>query len=193
MKLFTEPLIVLDTETTGFHQEAEVIELGAVCIDEWGRQRSSFSALIAPSSEEIFQDWRVKKALSVSNIEINELLEAPHLEAVRISFQNWLEKIPSQRKTCLAFNVKFDKKRLEEAGFHLSWGKCILEMSKEVMNAKGHIVVDKNGNKKQPSLKDACQFFGVTYPENAHRALEDAIATAQIACKAFPLWRQLLS
>lgn len=192
MKLFAEPLIVLDTETTGFHKEAEVIELGAVCMDEWGRQRSSFSALISPSSEEVFQDWRVKKALSVSNIEIDELLRAPSVEEVRLSFQNWLQEIPSQRKTCLAFNVAFDKRRLEHAGFHLNWGKCILEMSKELMDSRGHAVLDKNGNKKQPSLKDSCEFFGVNYPKNAHRALEDAIATSQIACKAFPLWRQLL-
>lgn len=193
MKLFAEPLIVLDTETTGVHKEAEVIELGAVCLDEWGRLRSSFSALIAPSSPDIFQDWRVKKALSVSNIEIDDLLQAPSLEEVRTAFQAWIDKVPAQKKTCLAFNAKFDKKRLEEAGLHLNWGKCILEMSKEIMNDKGHVVVDKNGRKKQPSLKDSCAFFGVVYPENAHRALEDAIATAQVACKAFPLWRQSLS
>lgn len=191
MKLFSEPLIVLDTETTGFHQEAEVIELGAVCIDEWGRHRSTFSALIAPSSEDIFKDWKVKKALSVSNIAIDQLLAAPSLDEVRNSFQDWINQCPSEKKLCLAFNVKFDKRRLEHAGIHLNWGKCVLEMSREIMKAKNHAVLDKNGRRKAPSLKDSCEFFGVPYPENAHRALEDALVTAHIACKAFPLWRQL--
>ena len=50
-----------------------------------------------------------------------------------------------------------------------------------------------NGQAKAPSLKDACHFFGVEYPENAHRALEDARVSALIATKSFPMWREISS
>ena len=54
MKIFKEPIVIVDTETTGFHREAEVIEIGAVCIDEWGRERAGMDQVscfnLAPPS-----------------------------------------------------------------------------------------------------------------------------------------------
>ena len=34
MEQFYDPVVVLDTETTGRSNSAEVIEIGAVCVDE---------------------------------------------------------------------------------------------------------------------------------------------------------------
>jgi DNA polymerase III epsilon subunit-like protein len=189
MKMFKEPIVVLDTETTGFHREAELIELGAICLDEWGRERSSFSALIKPK---IIDDWKVRKALQVSKISPESLNEAEDLEKIRSIFYDWIEKIPStDTPKCIAFNTNFDRRILERSGIHLSWGYCLLQMTKELMAARKYIVRGKNGQPKPPSLKDTCIFFGIEYPINAHRALEDAKITSLIATKIFPLWREL--
>jgi len=189
MKLFKEPIIIVDTETTGFHKEAEVIEIGAICVDEWGRDRSSFSALIKPK---VLNDWRVSKALEINKIKIEDLNQAGSLDQTRDLFMDWVSSIPcSSSPVCIAFNTRFDKRMLERSGIHLSWGYCLLEMTKELMTSKHYVLRGVKGRVKAPSLKDACQFFGVEYPENAHRALEDARVSALIATKIFPLWREL--
>ena len=41
MKYFTTPIVIVDVETTGFGATSEVIEIGAVCLDEYGRVRSN--------------------------------------------------------------------------------------------------------------------------------------------------------
>ena len=106
MKIFKEPIVVLDTETTGFHKEAEVIEIGAVCLDEWGRERTSFAALIQPK---VTDDWRVEKALSISNITVERLQRCSPLEEIRPQFISWIEAIPSRSPVkCIAFNTKFE-------------------------------------------------------------------------------------
>ena len=189
MKLFKEPVVILDTETTGFHRQAELVELGAVCLDEWGRERSSFSALIKPK---VLDDWRVRKALQVSKISPKSLLEADDLDTIRPLFLDWIESIPgSNPPKCIAFNTKFDKRILDSSGIHVSWGYCLLQMTKEFMAAKNYVVRGKNGQPKSPSLKDACIFLGIEYPQNAHRALEDARVTSLVATKIFPMWRTL--
>ena len=190
MKIFTEPVVILDTETTGFHQTAELIEIGAVCIDEWGRERTSFSALIRP---QILDDWRVEKALTVSKISKQALLKAESLENIRMLFMNWMESLPTTSPKCVAFNTNFDKRMLDRAGIHLSWGYCLLKMTKELMTQRGFVIRGPNGKAKAPSLEDACNYFGVEYPENAHRALEDARISSVIATKVFPLWREIQS
>ena len=37
MKYLTHPIVVIDVETTGFSYTDEVIEIGAVFVDEFGR------------------------------------------------------------------------------------------------------------------------------------------------------------
>ena len=189
MKIFKEPIVVIDTETTGFHKEAEVIEIGAVCLDEWGRERSTFSALIKPN---VTNDWRVQKALAVSNITVEQLQQCSPLEEVRPQFLSWMEAIPSTTSLkCVAYNTKFDKRMLDRSGIHLHWGYCLLQMTKELMASRNYVVTGINGQSKAPSLEDACRFLGIDYPQNAHRALEDVRVTALIAAKIFPVWREL--
>ena len=87
-------------------------------------------------------------------------------------------------------NQRFDSRRLKEIGIYLPWGKCLMEMTKQVMIQQGHTPVTKNGRRKsQVSLQEACHFLGIEYPENAHRALEDCRVTAQVACKISRFWR----
>ena len=182
-KLFSDPFVVLDTETTGVYNDSDLIELAAVCVDERGRIRSRFSTLINPPKP---VDPKLK-ALQVNNISLQDLKGAPSWEIVAPHFEGWLRAIPTTQGEviCTAFNSAFDRRMLDNHHFSLRWGKCIRSMSNECMKAQNQQPKDKDGKNRAPSLQEACAFFDIPYPENAHRALADAEVTAQVAIKAY--------
>lgn len=183
MKIFTHPVVVVDVETTGFSSDDDVIEIGAVCLDEYGRTRSEFGTLIRNKRR---IGYRQRLALDVNNISEQKLALAHPMEVIRPKFIEWWQQLPHQEHIkALAFNASFDRRMLtESAGIHLPWGKCLMEMTKEVMAHNGYMLLKENGKKKpKPSLQDACHYFGLEYPENAHRALEDARITSELAIK----------
>ncbi len=183
MKLFLDPIVVLDTETTGLYNDSEVIEIGAVCLDEWGRIRSRFSSLVQPER----LNRTALQALSVNQIDPKLLSNAPKSVSVANQLSKWLHQIPTiyGNVICTAFNAAFDKRMLENMGVHLRWGRCIRTMTNEVMREANAQPKNKRGHNRSPSLQEACAFFSVDYPEDAHRALADAEATAKVAIHAF--------
>ena len=182
MKLFSDPIIIIDTETTGFFHEAEVIEIGAVCIDEWGRERTTFSSLIKPNK----LDRRATQALKINNIDPQALQTAPSPQTIADCFAQWAERIPTRNGPvmCTAFNVAFDKRMLEKMGIHLRWGDCIRTLTNNLMKRTGQQPTNVKGKAKAPSLEEACSFFSIPYPHNSHRALIDAKVSAKVAIEA---------
>ena len=178
--LFPEPIIVLDTETTGTSNRAEIIELGAVCLNQDGQEVSSFSCLIQPKDMGPIID----KALAVNKIQRSDLLSAKPWETVAPYFVQWMNAIPtpSGSPMNIAFNAPFDKRMLENHGMFLRWGQCAKQRSYQIMKANNAAPRNKNGGLKQPNLTEACNYFGVALPKNAHRALDDARATAHLVC-----------
>ena len=182
-KLFSDPFVVLDTETTGVYNNAQLIELAAVCVDEWGRIRSRFSSLIKPAKPVSPKN----KALEVNKITLADLETAPTWEVVSSHFDRWLRAIPTRHGevVCTAFNSSFDRRMLDNHHFSLRWGACIRTLSNKCMKVKNQQPKDKDGKNRAPSLEEACIFFSIPYPQNAHRALADAEVTALVALKAY--------
>lgn len=187
MKYFSSPIVIVDVETTGFGPTSEVIEIGAVCIDEYGRVRTEFGALIQNEND---LDGKAHQALKINNITEEQLMAAASKDEVRQRFARWWNALPKTNGiTAVAFNQRFDSRRLNEIGINLPWGKCLMDMTKQVMIQQGQTPMTANGRRKgQVSLKEACEFLGLQYPENAHRALEDCRITAQVACKIAGFW-----
>ena len=190
MQLLTDPIVVLDTESTGFHLTAEVIELGAVCIDEWGRKRSAFSSLVKP----LKLDHRARSAMQVNKIPPSALERAPSPKQVQVAFKKWLDAIPTRDgpAVCTAFNLSFDRRMLSYMGVNPRWGKCVRSLTNELMRNEGVQPKGADGKAKSPSLAEACRYLGVAYPKNAHRALADAEVTALVALRAFSKANKLL-
>lgn len=178
--LFPDPIIVLDTETTGTSNYAEIIELGAVCLNQYGQEVSSFSCLIQPKD----MGPHISKALSINKITRESLLKAQPWSVVRPHFVQWVNSIPCKQGAPIniAYNAPFDKRMLENHGVYLRWGQCAKQRSYQIMKAHNAAPRNKNGGLKQPNLAEACTYFGVPLPENAHRALDDARATAKLVC-----------
>ena len=178
-QIFEDPIVVIDTETTGRSNQAEVVEIGAICLDEYGRIRSKFSSLIRPT----VINATAREALAINKIPEEALQKAPFPSVVKEMFLSWYNDIPTQydRPLCLAFNVSFDKRMLDNFGLRLRWGRCLSDITHLITKDAGAIFLNKAYIPKTPNLEEACSFFELTYPENAHRAIADAEVTAQIA------------
>ena len=178
-QIFYDPVVVLDTETTGRSNSAEVIEIGAVSLDEFGRMRSKFSSLIKPT----MINSQAREALEINKISEDDLNKAPAANVVKEMFWSWYNDIPAQndRPLCLAFNVSFDKRMMDNFGIKLPWGRCLSNITHIIAKDAGAVFLNRNNVPKVPNLEEACSFFELEYPENAHRALADAEVTAQIA------------
>lgn len=188
MSLFRAPIIILDTETTGFpsHPWARVIELAAVKLDCDGETIGTWSSVVRPD----ILDGRADKALEINRITRAEILAARPTEEVADLFDTW-----AGDTYCTAFNVAFDRPMvgrmsLPDAGLNcLRWASCIMERAMEVMGPAGvlrpsdpsHPRYNPDRQWLWPSLAAASEFFGVPPCEPAHRALADARRAAGVA------------
>jgi len=174
MTLFRSPIIVLDTETTGFPRQpwARVIELAAVLIGRDGREVDSWASLILPD----ILDDRASGALAINQITREMLSGQPSAFGAAASFRGWMG---AARPYVTSFNVAFDRTMCERTGLtSLRWASCIMERA---MVAMGDACPKfEDGRPKWPKLSDAAAHFGVPVVGEAHRALTDARTAAGI-------------
>ena len=126
---------------------------------------------------------KAREALAINKIPEEDLNKAPSPNIVKEMFWSWYNEIPVQndRPLCLAYNVSFDKRMMDNFGIKLPWGRCLSDITHMIAKDAGAVFLNKANVPKVPNLEEACSFFELTYPENAHRALADAEVTAQIA------------
>jgi DNA polymerase III epsilon subunit-like protein len=164
-------ICVLDTETNGFPGVAKtsVIELGAVVLTDDGEEKGTFNSLVQPVHP--LGAW-CARAMAVNQIDPVALAGAPSRASVWEQFLSWL----SEHKpvtSVLAFNVTFDKKAMEKTfpgAEHLPWGSCLMRDANHALY----------GTRQSVKLEVAARAFGLSIPENTHRALWDARLAGQI-------------
>lgn len=155
-------VVVFDFETTGLdYQTCEIIEIGAVKISN-GKLVETFSCFVKP-----------KELISAEITNITSITNDMVKDAHSIS-----EIIPDFYKFCygcviVAYNIDFDYKFLNKAGTKLGYKfnnrqvDALFLARKEVKGAKTF------------NLKSIATRLGVNL-DNAHRAINDAIATAEV-------------
>ncbi len=155
-------VVVFDFETTGLdYQTCEIIEIGAVKVRE-GKLIETFSCFVKP-----------KELISSEITQITNITNAMVKDAHPIS-----DIIPDFYKFCygcvlVAYNIDFDYKFLNKAGTHMGYKfnnrqvDALYLARKEVKGAKTF------------NLKSIATRLGVNL-DNAHRAINDAIATAEV-------------
>lgn len=164
--------VAFDIETTGFsHDVDEMIELAAIRIVDGQLVRGKeleFSALIKPKYNSISP--RIQSLTGISN---DMVKDAPHIEAVFDEFIEFLGEDILLGHNAVAFDSRFIRKAAIDRGIimnnkYYDTMKCIRSSQElEFPNYK---------------LGTISSSIGVVN-ENAHRALSDAIATAEIYIK----------
>lgn len=182
-RLFDAPIVILDTETTGFDREptAAPVELGAVLLDPFGIGVACFSSLIRPEVDDARHagtwEWHASRKTGLTR----ELVaQAPHHRDVIGAFVAWLASWGHPPLT--AFNVGFDRPMLARIGFEVPverWAPCIMLAACDVMGEAGALPAGRYGGWKWPTAEEAMQHFGVK-GEHRHRALADARDEAAI-------------
>jgi len=177
MSLFSAPIIVLDTETTGFHQPwARVVDLAGVVVETDGSIRPEpFSCLIHPD----ILDDRATEALKISGLERDYI--ASNGIATVYAVGLWRKWVAAQDTPFLtSFNVGFDRPHIERMGIlEGRWCNCIMLAATEAMGRAG-LTPYKYGKYQWVKLEKAADFYGVELVQPAHRALSDALTAARV-------------
>lgn len=162
--------IALDIETTGLSCERDsIIEIGAVVMVD-GRETARFSQLIQP-------DCKIpKRIVELTNITSDMLAGAPTEREVMEQFLDFLEKETiefAESNWILGHNIMFDYSFLKTAAARI----------KKSFECKGidTLKLSRLLHPEYPSktLESMCDAYGIKR-ECSHRALEDAIAAAQL-------------
>jgi DNA polymerase III epsilon subunit-like protein len=168
--------VYLDIETTGldpvYHS---VVEIGAVAMDDGGREIDKFQSLTFPG------EWAMKnsepRAFEVSGIDPDEVRRARPIAEVAVEFKTWIGKFGKLH----AYPVEFERGFLSRDPWSIPsmlWGDCVLEAARAVMGSAGALPT-YYGKPKRPKLSEAAAFFGVK-ADRFHRALDDARTTALV-------------
>lgn len=146
-------IAVLDVETTGLYMVDRVVEVAVVTIDHAGRIVDEFESLVNPGRD-VGPTW-------LHQITPSMVSDAPCFEEIAHHVAARLDGA-----VCAAHNLPFDQRmvgrELERAGIDIYWGAGLDTLS--VTGCKLHV---------------ACTEWGVGL-DDAHRALADARATAQL-------------
>ena len=185
MSLLRQPLLVLDTETSGLprHRWARPLELALVALDQDGREVSVFESLIRPTELPAEAD----QALQVNHLTREQVLAAPTADEVLERLNAWASKGGYHQWSVTSFNTAFDGPMIARLwpdtwGLPGMWTPCILLAAHRVMDADPACpgVRWDSGELKWPRLAEAAAYFGVEVCEPQHRALGDARTAAGI-------------
>lgn len=158
--------VVFDLETTGlFFTQHEIIEIGAVKIEN-GKITETFSTLIKPEgkiSEEITK---------ITGITNEMVKDAPSFQNVLCDFYKFCEGCVLVGYNILEFDIKFLNYHANKFGvdFDHKIEDALILARKFCLGLKRY------------KLKDVCNHLEIVL-ENAHRALFDTIATAEVFIK----------
>lgn len=161
--LFKNPnIIALDTETTGFGPDAEVLQLSI--IDEEGHK--IMSEYFRP---EHTTEW--PQAEAVNGISPESVKDRPSIKEKAAEIQEILNKAD----VIVGYNLGFDLRMLKQSGIKFSedYPKCL-----DIMSAYAEVknIVKEDGSLKWHKLKDCAADLG--YPAKEwHEATADAKAT----------------
>lgn len=160
-KVPSQGFVVLDTETTGLHDPARVIELALIFMSPAGEIEASWTTLLQGDGHA-----GGPKLERIHGIRNADLAAAPTFDRIAPAFEDAV-----RGRLIFGHNAKFDRARMN---FELGLARrrllpelpCTMYLGKQL----GH---------GQLKLDDAIDQFGI-YRANAHCAYDDALATAEL-------------
>ena len=154
----TNTYISIDLETTGLYPKYDkIIEIGAVKV-VGGRVTETFSTFVNPGRK------LGENIVALTGIRDEDLGEAPYIETVLPTLMSFMEELP-----ILGHSIMFDYTFLKKAAVNngISFQKSGLDT---LLIARKYLAELEHRN-----LDYLCRHFQI--PHQAHRALEDAMAT----------------
>ena len=159
------------------HGLNEVIEIGAVKVNDYNEVVSIFSKFIKPTVNPILSDF-CKRLTSISQEDVDKTRTFPFI------IQDFMDWIGIEEDFVLISWGKYDKQQLiQDCELH----KLDTEWLEYHFNLKPAYRALKD-LKDEPGLKKAVKLEGFEFTGIHHRAISDAENTAKIFIKYFKEW-----
>ena len=177
--------IVFDLEATCWNGHAptdiqEIIEIGAVMIDEYGEAKKEFNSFVKPKLAPTLSMY-CKELTNISQEQVNR---AENYDEVIYDFQNWIDL---EEDYLLCSWGKFDKQMLFENGdlygLDNQWVHLHIDMKKQYQKI--------NRLKREIGLQWALGREEFEFEGIPHRAISDALNTAKIFVRYIEDWEQV--
>ena len=176
--------IVLDLEATCWQTERErqgrvqeIIEIGAVKLNEEGDELGRFERFIRPVVQPQLSDF-CQKLTSITQVMVNQA--RPFVEVLP-DFQDWID-LDEDYLLCSwgFFDQKILAKNCELHDFDASWTKSHISVKHQYPRIKGL--------RNAIGLRNAVEREGFEFEGTHHRGIDDALNLAKIVLRYLHLW-----
>ncbi len=185
-----EQYIIFDLEATCWEKSKinnlinEVIEIGAVKLDEKLNQIDTFQTFIKPTKNPILSDF-CKKLTSISQEDVDQ---APYFSEAMCNFENWIIN-ESYDSTILVSWGYYDKNQLlSECKVKNYYGEIIQLLSRH--NSIKHDFAHLK-NIKRCGMEKALELLKIPLEGTHHRGIDDAINISKIFKNVYSDWRPM--
>ena len=160
------------------HGVNEIIEIGAVMVNDYGDVESKFTRFVKPTVNPVLSDF-CRKLTSITQEDIDHSRTFPH---VIEEFMDWVG-VDEESYTLISWG-KYDREQLRQ--------DCVLhrldtEWLDHHFNLKPAFKTLRN-LKEEPGLKKAVKMEGFEFTGVHHRAISDAENLTKIFIKYFKEW-----
>jgi inhibitor of KinA sporulation pathway (predicted exonuclease) len=175
--------IIFDLEATCWEgnqmdRRQEIIEIGAIRLDEYGGQQGTFQRFVKPLRHPSLSVYCKK----LTGIQQQDVDSASSFKRAGTLFREWIESDDEAYKLC-CWGHK-DKILLEQdcidAGMETDWLNPCLDLKQQYHQLKG--LSRKHG------LKKCLAREGIEFDGSHHRALDDAKNLTQLFIRYFDMW-----
>ncbi|MDF1547095.1 MAG: exonuclease domain-containing protein [Bacteroidales bacterium] len=175
--------IIFDLEATCWEDKqrhtSEIIEIGAIKINEMQQVMSKFNVFIRP----ILQPQLSEFCTKLTSISQDDIDAAQHFPEVAEQFKNWI-RVDEEDYLLCSWGF-YDKKQLTmDAELH----KLSTEWLQHHISIKHQHQVLKNLD-RPVGLGKAIKMEGLQFEGTAHRGIDDAKNIAKIFIKYFGMWK----
>jgi len=160
------------------HGVNEIIEIGAVKVDDYGEVASVFNKFVKPTVNPILSDF-CRRLTSISQDDVDRSRTFPHIIQ---EFMDWID-VENEDYYLISWG-KYDKTQIaQDCNIH----KMDSEWLEYHFNLKPAYTALKS-LKDEPGLKKAVKMEGFEFTGIHHRAISDAENLAKIFIKYFGEW-----
>jgi 3'-5' exoribonuclease 1 len=176
--------IIFDLEATCWEKDPpgyvqEIIEIGAVIVDEYGDIAESFNAFVRPMRHPNLSPY-CKNLTGISQIDVNRALTFPD---VLNKFMDW-GYIDDEEYTLCSWG-KFDQKILSTDCLNHGFDDAWTDSYENLQTAYAKMKYLRKGI----GLKKAVEIEGFEFTGEQHRAISDAQNLAKIFAKYLGSWQ----
>ena len=179
------PYLIVDLEMTGTESDFhDIIEIGAILVDNNWNKISEYESLVYPDNPETFSRYSEE----IHGISLFDLEDAPSAYDVLEDFEKWIKKSLKLKDNEQLYNVvlcgqsvindiNFLKFKYRELNLNWPFSNKMIDLMS--ISFAMYRVLDNNkiARPKSMSLKSVADMFQFSREENTHSAIEDAELT----------------